>query len=1689
MLLVCLAIAFAAQGHAATLPAVVVPAFQPGGGTYPSVQTVKISVSTADAQIYYTTDGTTPTISSSRYEAAIAVAGTMTVRAMAIVKGGTQSAESSATYTISPPAATPVFSIAAGTYSSNQTVSITDSTPGATVYYTITGLILPMPSARYVGPIEVSAAETINAIAIAPGFSQSAAVSATYAIVPLAATPSFSVAGGTYTSNQTVSIIDCTPGAAIYFTITGQALTMPSTLYTGPIAVSANETINAVAVAPSYSRSVAASATYTIAPLAAAPVFSLAAGTYLSSQTVNIADSTPGATIYYTVTGPTQTASSLPYIGLIVVSATETVTAVATAPGYSQSAPVTATYNITPPAAMPVLMPAGGRFATAQTVSIACTTPGGTVFYTTNGMAPTAASTPYAGPIEVSASENIQAVVIAPGYAQSPVASATFSIEGALNIAAPSTMPQGFSGANYVATIQASGEGPSYAWTVNGTPIPNNSSPITVASGITASSNGSYLLTIGGKPALPGPVTLSIGVTDNYTGDQAGPVSFSIVVNSPPSLALPAANPTSLGSAIAHQSYMGYLGAIGGVPPYAWTVTGLSGTLTSIGSTPIITLAGNGSPGFSGDSGPASAAQIGDNGGIAVDALGNVYFADSASSRVRMVSPAGIISTVAGTGSAGYNGDNIAASDAQLNSPVGLAVDRAGNLYIADAGNARIRMVSAATGQIATVAGTGIAGYNGDGLAATSAELNWPTGVALDCLGNLYVADSRNARLREVPAMTGAIATVAGSGAVGFGGDGSPAANALLNNPYALAVDIQGNIYIADLTGIAGASGTSGRIRVVAASNGIINTMTGNGAQGFNGDGIAAIEAELNNPISLAVDRSGNLYIADAANNRIRSVNEMAVIGTVAGAGATAFNGDNIAAIFANIDNPQGVAADGAGNIYIADGNSRIRVVQAPAANSELVIEGTPSSVGPIAFQASIQDSTGASAGPVSYSINVTAPLPLALPIPNPASLPSAIVGQPYNGSVVVSGGVPVYAWTVNGGPVGPKPISIPGGIAVSSAGNTLFITGTPAATGLLTFRAWVKDGLGLTAGPTYSTYSIDVVSAAGSQVSGQVNFVNCGAPTAGVTLTLNTNPPQVASTDSSGIFSFENVPNGTYAVTPSISAPSSIFYPSSQTLVVNGNSIAGIGFQAAIGYTVSGSVGNTEGVGGRIYMTLTNTSCPQATPGTSISGPEGFSIRGVQPGAYTLQAWVDELGYGAPNAQNPAITIPNLTVGSANLQNISMTFIQPPPVSLTSPPAILFAGGFGGGAILGYAPILANGVEQAASYTVQWSTSASFSSITGSRSLNATGAAGARVWLLNGLPSRSIYYFRAQGATVNSGSPWSNVFGPVIIGAPAAGNTVSGAVSFTGYVKGALYVGFRDQNTGLAYAEIILHPASPQAYSVMVPTGSNYAMFALIDQNGNSMADNTDINGMNDDSVVAIAGNTTENMTLPVSNVAFVATQHYRQAGQTGTYDSYGLAFRIPTANMMPQSLSLLSGPNVLYPLDIGECTGCGGEAYNFSLDIGSAVPNPGDAYGFGIQNPSGNLTPGWGTGPYATATATVTGVVNAFATNLSPATGSGAGTTPEFDWADPPNAGDYTYQFTLWDANGNVIWQIPAANTQSSGFSSDITSIVWGADPTGAGNPPSVASLTAGETYLWSIQVEDSNGNTAVTPVSYTP
>lgn len=330
----------------------------------------------------------------------------------------------------------------------------------------------------------------------------------------------------------------------------------------------------------------------------------------------------------------------------------------------------------------------------------------------------------------------------------------------------------------------------------------------------------------------------------------------------------------------------------------------------------IRTIAGNGSQVFAGDGGPATAAGLNHPRGLAVDASGNVYISDVDNHRIRRVSPSGIISTIAGNGVPGDSGDGGPAVSASLSDVTGLALDGAGNLYIADAGNRRVRKVTT-NGIISTIAGTGVQGFSGDGGPATDAQLNRPTSVLFRA-GDLYIADSSNQRIRRVSA-NGTITTIAGNGVAGFSGDSGPATSASLRFPLGLAADSLGNLYFAD--------GDNNRVRRIS-PEGIITTAAGNGSGRFAGDQGPATNASLNIPWDVAIDGAGNLYIADAGNNRVRKVDGFGLISTLTGTGEDGYAGDDGPAAAAVLNFPWGLTTDASGRIYIADRvNNRVRLV------------------------------------------------------------------------------------------------------------------------------------------------------------------------------------------------------------------------------------------------------------------------------------------------------------------------------------------------------------------------------------------------------------------------------------------------------------------------------------------------------------------------------------------------------------------------------------------------------------------------------------------------------------------------------------------------------------------------------------------------------------------------------------------
>ncbi|MEQ1654934.1 MAG: NHL repeat-containing protein [Nitrospira sp.] len=340
---------------------------------------------------------------------------------------------------------------------------------------------------------------------------------------------------------------------------------------------------------------------------------------------------------------------------------------------------------------------------------------------------------------------------------------------------------------------------------------------------------------------------------------------------------------------------------------------GLSEQASKLRTSRVYMVAGTGELGSIGDGGLATRARLWFAAGVAVDAAGNIVIADSFNNRVRRVDAAsGKIETVAGTGQQGFSGDGDLATEAQLNSPSGVAIDGKGNIIIADSFNNRIRIVDARTGIISTVAGTGEQGLSGDDGLAVRAQLSGPTGLALSADGTLFIADSGNHRIRRLDRSQQVIVTVAGSGVAGDAGDGGLAVQAELNDPSGVAVDRNGHLLIADTM--------NNRVRRVDAASGIMSTVAGTGEEGFDGDGDSATLARLMQPSGIAIDAEGAVYLSDTFNNRIRRIDGVSgIITTVVGTDLRGHSINGMLAETAPLNNPMGLTRDSLGNLLVAD--------------------------------------------------------------------------------------------------------------------------------------------------------------------------------------------------------------------------------------------------------------------------------------------------------------------------------------------------------------------------------------------------------------------------------------------------------------------------------------------------------------------------------------------------------------------------------------------------------------------------------------------------------------------------------------------------------------------------------------------------------------------------------------------------
>jgi len=701
-----------------------------------------------------------------------------------------------------------------------------------------------------------------------------------------------------------------------------------------------------------------------------------------------------------------------------------------------------------------------------------------------------------------------------------------------------------------------------------------------------------------------------------------------------------------------------------------------------------------------------------------------------------------------------------------------------------------------------------------------------------------------------------------------------------------------------------------------------------------------------------------------------------------------------------------------------------------------------------------------------------------------------------------------------------------------------------------------------LTAAP--SSYAAPITYSIGGKISvGNI----CGGSTSTLptfTVTLNTSPsPTQVTTDTDGNYLFSEIPSGTYTITPSIAEPTNaIFSPSSHTGVTVSNSpVSGENFNSQVGYTISGNVSYSGSQTGQVYYYLVEDSCNRLGPGGSITPAQlssggAFTIYGVQPGTYSLAAWMDSTGItsgagypgpqGAINTNDPTgADASTLTVTNGSLAGAGVVLSNPARNTPNANPSMQVAPNFGGVTIFYTPPTVStpNGSpeEDANEYVVEWALAdgtdsdgstcslssgagSSFTTVAGSHTFYAVGAGGASAWILDNtvagsgtFTSGDAYCFQARSfntlASTTHPSGWSSATDgdgnpeAFTLGAACSGTctTVSGTVTIPAGVtiaSGApLYVGLYQQSPdsngpSAFYGTEITSPVSgANDYSVTIPSGSNYYLVGILDQNNDGQIDAGDVTNAtsNNSNSITVSGSSMSgvDVTLPGSN-SLVTVQTEYCGSSCGNYI---LTLVVDEGNKLPVSVQLNSGPNLLNPISMSQAACCGGGASEFWYSGNQLrFPTVGDTYDFTVTYSDGTQDTG----------STVNGAVTAFgstgaavsssdvATNLE----TTAGLTPNFTWTFPANPSDYTYSFYLSQSNCSgscpTIWQIPGQNSNSNGFTYAETEtgaatgqITWGMDPTGGGSVPT-SSLNSEEDYTWTITVEDSNGNQAQSSAS---
>jgi sugar lactone lactonase YvrE len=651
----------------------------------------------------------------------------------------------------------------------------------------------------------------------------------------------------------------------------------------------------------------------------------------------------------------------------------------------------------------------------------------------------------------------------------------------------------------------------------------------------------------------------------------------------------------------------------------------------------ITTIAGTGTQGFTGDAGPATSATLDSPQGLALDTANNLYIADTHNHRIRKLNlTTGIITTIAGS-APGFSGDNTLATSAQLSLPTALALDAANNLYLADTGNHRLRKITTATGIITTIAGIGIQGFSGDAGLATSAAIDSPTGLALDAANNLYLADTHNHRIRKITATTGIITTIAGVGTPGFSGDAAAATTATLALPHDLTIDAAGNLYLADTE--------NHRIRRVDVTTGIITTVAGDGTQAFSGDGGPAVTASLDTPRNTAVSPSALLTLADTGNQRVRQLTAApapsTTIRTIAGLGLTApgaltltapsviaYGTGQLTAAIASTTPATGTITffDTTSTTNTTLGTSTLSSNTATFATTSLAagLHTLTASYGGDQTHLSTQSSTFVvTITPQQLTANL-APLTLLYgqSIPKITGTLTGILPQDASN---LSATFTTTATTL--APVGSYPITAT--LAGPAAGN--YLIASPVAT------------LTINRAPTLVT--LIASTAVGSSITAHVVSTTTGTPTGSITLLDGGNSLFTSPLSASGdvVFTITSITQGTHSFTALYSG-SSNFTPSTSTPQL-----------LTIG---TGPTTNPD-----FALTPTGTTTQTIPSGSSANYTFTVQLQGAMSSPITLAA------IGLPNLATASFNPPTLPPGSANA--FTLTIATPNTTALKSNPTL----------------------------------------------------------------------------------------------------------------------------------------------------------------------------------------------------------------------------------------------------------------------------------------------------------------------------------------------------------------------------------------------------------------------------------